>query len=77
VVGRRAEVGIYTAPDHRGKGLATAAVAAAVEHCLQRGIDHIGWHCWSPNEASFRTARRVGFEHVLDHYGLEVWMNAQ
>lgn len=67
VVGNRAEVGSYTDPAHRGKGLATAAVAAAAEHCLQSGIAHIGWHCWSPNEASLRTARRVGLTHVLDH----------
>lgn len=71
VVGARTEVGVWTHPEYRRRGLATAVVAASVEHCLARGIRHIGWHCWSPNEASLRTAQRVGFEYVLDHHGFE------
>ncbi len=72
VVGDRAEVGVRTLPEHRRRGLATAVTAAAVEHCLARGITHIGWHCWSGNVASLRTAQRAGFVEVLDHYGFEV-----
>lgn len=74
VVQDKAEVGIWTHEDFRSRGFATATAAAAVELCLQRGISHIGWHCWSGNTASRRTAEKVGFEHVLDHHGLELWL---
>ncbi len=74
VVQDKAEVGIWTHEDFRSRGFATATAAAAVKLCLQRGIRHIGWHCWSGNTASRRTAEKVGFEHVLDHHGLELWL---
>lgn len=43
--------------------MATATVAATVEHCLRRGFSAVGWHCNADNVASWRTAERVGFEH--------------
>ena len=64
---RACEVGIYTSEAYRRQGFATLTAAATVERCLERGIEHIGWHCWSRNVASAATARKVGFELVAEH----------
>ena len=55
------DVGVYTHPAHRRKGLAAAVVAATVEHCLSHGSRQVGWHCNAENVASWKTAERVGF----------------
>jgi RimJ/RimL family protein N-acetyltransferase len=75
VSGNRCEIGIHTVEQYRKRGLATRTVAAAIEYCLSRGLEHIGWHCWSNNLASGATARAVGFVKVLDHYGVHAWFN--
>lgn len=62
VAGDRIDVGIITQRAHRRRGLATIAVAATVEHCLQRGFSAVGWHCNAINIASWKTAEKVGFE---------------
>jgi len=59
--GNQIDVGIYTAPAHRRRGLAAAVVAATVEHCLERGFRQVGWHCNAENTGSWKTAERVGF----------------
>lgn len=74
-IGSRCEIGIHTDPKYRRRGLATAAAAGAVEYCLSRGFTHIGWHCWSSNHPSAATAERVGFEQVMQHHGIFVWLN--
>lgn len=55
------DIGIVTHPAHRRRGLATAAVAATVEHCLANGFQRVGWHCNAINTASWKTAEKVGF----------------
>ncbi|MEW5869840.1 MAG: GNAT family N-acetyltransferase [Chloroflexota bacterium] len=55
------DIGIATHPAHRRRGLATAAVAATVEHCLAKGFQRVGWHCNAINAASWKTAEKVGF----------------
>lgn len=56
------EVGIYTREGYRRQGFATLVAAAAVERCLDAGIEQVGWHCWDSNLGSAATARKVGFE---------------
>ena len=75
VSGDRCEIGIHTIEQHRRRGLAACTVAATIEHCLSRGLTHIGWHCWSNNLASAATARAAGFVKVLDHPGVHAWFN--
>jgi GNAT superfamily N-acetyltransferase len=57
----RIDVGIFTDPEHRRRGLASIAVAATVEHCLSSGFSAVGWHCNAENVASWKTAEKVGF----------------
>jgi GNAT superfamily N-acetyltransferase len=64
VTGNHAEIGIYTMPEYRRRGLASIAAAAAVENCLKQDIETVGWHCNDGNTASQRTAEKVGFEHI-------------
>lgn len=59
--GDQMDVGIITHPAHRRQGLATIAVAATVEHCLNHGFGAVGWHCNAENVGSWRTAEKVGF----------------
>jgi len=79
--GSQVDVGIYTAPAHRRKGLAAAVVAATVEHCLNHGARQVGWHCNVENTGSWKTAERVGFdrnrEYVYYYYAydmVEQWL---
>jgi GNAT superfamily N-acetyltransferase len=57
------ELGIETVPAHRGRGLATHACAALIDHCLARGLEPV-WACRLENTASHRLAEALGFEPV-------------
>jgi GNAT superfamily N-acetyltransferase len=60
----RCEVGIAVVPSYQQRGLATALGTAFANEAHSRGITEIGWHCWVDNEASLRTAQRLGFRRV-------------
>lgn len=62
-----AEVGVETAPGHRRRGLGAAVVAATCARLSGRGVERVGWHCWRRNEASLRTAARVGFRKAFEY----------
>jgi RimJ/RimL family protein N-acetyltransferase len=72
VAGDQIDVGIFTLPAHRRRGLAAVAVAATVEQSLRQGFRAVGWHCNADNVASWKTAERVGFvrdrEYVYYYY---------
>jgi GNAT superfamily N-acetyltransferase len=56
---RRSEVAIATRPEFRGRGLAAAAAAALMGHCLDHGLVP----CWSAsNPVSQRLAVRLGYQ---------------
>jgi RimJ/RimL family protein N-acetyltransferase len=67
VAGDQVEVGIFTVPGHRRRGLATAAVAATVACCLNSGYCTVGWHCVHDNAASWKTAEKVGFKRESEY----------
>jgi RimJ/RimL family protein N-acetyltransferase len=75
IVGHRCEVGIRTLEPYRRQGLGTLVAAAMVDECLSRGLTEIGWHCWSHNLASAATAEKVGFQEVLRHHAVHLWLN--
>jgi GNAT superfamily N-acetyltransferase len=55
---RSLEFDIQTHPDFRRRGLATAAAAAMIEHCLDAGLEP----CWDAhNEMSAALATKLGF----------------
>ena len=61
VSGRNYELGLATAPDFRGRGLAKRTAAACAEACLGRGLK-VHWHCLEENYPSRRVAEKVGFD---------------
>jgi len=55
---RSLEFEIQTHPDFRRRGLASAAAAAMIEHCVERGLEP----CWDAhNEISAALAAKLGF----------------
>jgi RimJ/RimL family protein N-acetyltransferase len=62
VAGDQIDVGIFTHPTYRRRGLAAVALAATVEQCLSHEFSAVGWHCNTDNVGSWKTAEKVGFE---------------
>jgi RimJ/RimL family protein N-acetyltransferase len=60
VTSSQLEIGIETVEQHRGRGLATLACAALIDHCLARGLEPV-WACRLDNGASHRLAETLGF----------------
>jgi len=59
---RRASVGYWLAPAHRGRGIATRATRLMVQWAFSElGLARIELTCGPDNDASQRVARRVGF----------------
>ncbi len=65
------ELGIETAPEARGQGLATAVAARMIKDVLHRGLTPV-WACRAGNRASHRLAEKLGFRPArrLPYYGL-------
>jgi RimJ/RimL family protein N-acetyltransferase len=63
----RCEVGIETLHPHRRRGLGTAMTAALVEVARARGLAQVGWHSYTRNVPSIRTARKAGMHKVCDY----------
>jgi GNAT superfamily N-acetyltransferase len=62
VPGDRAnEIGAIVRPEFRRHGLAYATCAALIDECRHRGYETI-WSCHRTNEASARTARKLGYQ---------------
>jgi [ribosomal protein S5]-alanine N-acetyltransferase len=72
------EVGFWLFREARGRGVATRAVRAAVDHALANGIHRVEAHVRVGNTASERVLERVGFERegvkrrYLRHEGVRV-----
>ena len=56
-----ASLSIDTTMHFRRQGLATLACVALIEDCLERGLMPL-WNCLASNEASARTALKLGLE---------------
>jgi RimJ/RimL family protein N-acetyltransferase len=67
VVGDHAEIGVWTHPAFRGRGLAKAVACASVLHAFGHGVRTIAWHCHLSNARSIAVASALGFE-VADRY---------
>jgi GNAT superfamily N-acetyltransferase len=63
----RGDLGFFTQPDYRRKGLGTIAASAALEHGLVNGLVQINWTCDAGNQGSIRTAEKLGLERIEDY----------
>jgi hypothetical protein len=59
-------IGIETVRPYQGRGLATLAASAFVEHAVARQITP-HWDAWKDNLASLAVARKSGFEELLEY----------
>jgi GNAT superfamily N-acetyltransferase len=62
------DLGFFTQPDYRRRGLGTIACAAALESAFTRGLTEVHWTCDTENEASLRTAQKLGLEYMSDYH---------
>ncbi|HWU17215.1 MAG TPA: GNAT family N-acetyltransferase [Devosia sp.] len=60
VVGKRAEMGVWTHADHRRRGLARLAAQACLAAAHDQDITAMGWHCHASNRGSIELARQLG-----------------
>ncbi len=61
------DLGFFTQPEYRHRGLGTIAVAAAFEHGFASGLQQINWTCDAENQGSTRTAEKLGLEKIEDY----------
>ena len=66
VSGRDTGIGIETKEEYRGRGFATAAAAAFVDHCLAHRLTPY-WDSWRSNTPSVAVAHKVGFGEFLGY----------
>jgi RimJ/RimL family protein N-acetyltransferase len=67
IAGGRGDLGFFTQPDYRQRGLGTIAVAAALEDGFKRGLRQVNWTCEADNPGSYRTAQKLGLERIADY----------
>lgn len=67
ISGGRGDLGFFTQPDYRQRGLGTIAVAAALEEGFRRGLQQVNWTCEADNPGSYRTAQKLGLERIADY----------
>lgn len=60
---RYGEIGVHTLPAHRQQGYATATAAAVARYIQSLGLTPV-WSCGAHNQASLRTAYKLGFTEV-------------
>ncbi|MEK2475468.1 MULTISPECIES: GNAT family N-acetyltransferase [Streptomyces] len=61
-VERQAELGYWTAKEHRGKGYTAEAAGAVVRWAFRElGVERMEWLAEAGNEGSWAVARKVGF----------------
>jgi RimJ/RimL family protein N-acetyltransferase len=68
IAARAGDLGFFTQPDYRRRGLGTVAAAAALEHGFATGLQQVNWTCDADNPGSIRTAERLGLERLEDYH---------
>jgi len=61
------DLGFFTQPEYRQRGLGSIAVAAALEHGFSNGLHRVNWTCDAENPGSYRTAEKLGLERIADY----------
>jgi predicted GNAT family acetyltransferase len=57
---------VYTPPEHRGHGYASAATAAASQWALDQGADHVLLYTDIANPITNRIYPRIGYQPLED-----------
>jgi GNAT superfamily N-acetyltransferase len=82
------EIGLFTHPAHRRRGLATATSAATIAYGLAHGLSTVVWDCYEHNAGSVRVAEKLGLEREPDrmmysflfnegnHWSMMAWHDA-
>lgn len=60
VAGDRTEIGLWTHPDFRRRGLARLASRLTLAAAREHGVAVAGWHCLASNRGSVALARQLG-----------------
>jgi len=68
---RHRDVGFWSAPEARGRGLMTEAVRLVVDWAFENGYPDVLWEGYVGNRASAGVARRVGFTYTGTGPGLQ------
>ena len=67
VVNGAGDIGFFTQPAYRRRGLAAITAAAALEYGLAHGLSRVNWTCSADNPGSIRTATKLGLERADDY----------
>lgn len=67
IVDQKGDLGFFTLPEYRRKGLGTVAAAAVLEEGFRRGLLQVNWTCDADNQGSVQTANNLGFERIADY----------
>jgi RimJ/RimL family protein N-acetyltransferase len=65
------ELGWFTSPAHRGRGIATAALEGLLADLNRLGIEEVGAQCFPNNQASMSIISKLGFEPLPDQVLIE------
>jgi len=74
--GKHIEFGVKTSEEYRKQGFGSISAASAIEFALERGYEHLGWHCWSDNIGSAKTAQKAGYVEERIHPVIHFWYNS-
>ena len=61
------DLGFFTQPDYRRKGLGTVSAAAALESGLTNDLAQINWTCDAGNQGSIHTANKLDLVRIEDY----------
>ena len=67
VAGGAGDIGFFTQPAYRRRGLGTITAAAALEYGLAHGVSWVSWTCSADNPGSIHAAEKLGLERGEDY----------
>jgi len=69
------DLGFFTQPDYRRRGLGTIAASAALEYGFANALHQVNWICDAGNPGSIRTAEKLGLERIEDYHQVVLIMD--
>lgn len=71
------DLGFFTEPDYRHRGLGAITASAALGHAFASGLQEVHWTCDANNPGSVRTAEKLGLERLEDYHQAVLIMDEQ